>query len=422
MQHASERIQIVNRVKMIGFCALLGAVAGAVVWLFLKAVAITSDLLWKTLPGVFPVLWLPVLICGLGGLAVGLLHQRFGVYPDSLDVVLGKIKGEKHYDYHPMFIMLLCAFLPLVIGASVGPEAGLAGIIAALCYWVGDNVKYAKHHAEAYSEVGTAVTLSVLFHAPLFGIFAVSESEDESNMALLSRTDKLMLYGAATAAGILIYSGLSKLFGAGLSGFPAFEGTVLSAADFGLMALGVPVGLVLYYIYTYAEKIFEMISGKIPVIVRETAAGVVIGLIAMVMPVLLFSGEEQMAEMIHAYGNYLPWMLFGVAVLKLVMTAFCLSFGLKGGHFFPMIFGCSAAGYALAMALFPDAGAHVVIAAAAVTATALGAQMKKPFATALLLLICFPFRYVLWLFLAALIAARLTGYSDRFLPMIGTES
>ena len=36
--------------------------------------------------------------------------------------------------------MLLCALLPLLLGASVGPEAGLTGIIAALCYWVGDNV------------------------------------------------------------------------------------------------------------------------------------------------------------------------------------------------------------------------------------------------------------------------------------------
>ena len=41
-------------------------------------------------------------------------------------------------------VMLICAFIPLVFGASVGPEAGLTGIIAALCYWIGDNVSYAK--------------------------------------------------------------------------------------------------------------------------------------------------------------------------------------------------------------------------------------------------------------------------------------
>ena len=47
-----------------------------------------------------------------------------------------------------MPVVLVCAFLPLVFGSSVGPEAGLTGIIAGLCYWVGDNVKYAKEHAD----------------------------------------------------------------------------------------------------------------------------------------------------------------------------------------------------------------------------------------------------------------------------------
>ena len=83
-----------------------------------------------------------------------LLRKRFGDYPESLYVVMGKVKKDKYYPYHPMTVMLLCAFLPLILGASVGPEAGLTGIIAALCYWVGDNVTYAKEHAEEYSDKG----------------------------------------------------------------------------------------------------------------------------------------------------------------------------------------------------------------------------------------------------------------------------
>lgn len=57
---------------------------------------------------------------------------RRGDYPEELNVVLGKIKRDKHYDYKPMGVILVCAFIPLVIGASVGPEAGLTGIIAGL--------------------------------------------------------------------------------------------------------------------------------------------------------------------------------------------------------------------------------------------------------------------------------------------------
>ncbi len=44
---------------------------------------------------------------------------------------------------------------------------------------------------------------------------------------------------------------------------------------------------------------------------------------------------------------------------------------------------------------------HAVFAAAAVTAAALGAQLRKPFAVSVLLLLCFPLKLVLWTFLAA---------------------
>ena len=71
-----------------------------------------------------------------------------------------------------MLIMLGAAILPLLFGASIGPEAGLTGIIVGLCYWVGDNTIFAGKNAKEYSEIGIAATLSVLFYAPLFGIFA----------------------------------------------------------------------------------------------------------------------------------------------------------------------------------------------------------------------------------------------------------
>ena len=81
-----------------------------------------------------------------------------------------KLQTEKYYDYRPIVPMLICAFIPLVCCSSVGPEAGLTGIIAALCYWVGDNVTYAKEHAQEFSQIGEAVTLGQLFlYAPRSG-------------------------------------------------------------------------------------------------------------------------------------------------------------------------------------------------------------------------------------------------------------
>ena len=115
-------------------------------------------------------------LCALaGGLVIGLYRKRFGDYPEELDVVMGKVKREKHYEYRNMAALIPAALLPLLIGSSVGPEAGMAGIIVGICCWAGDNLKFAGSHAKEYSQVGMAVTLGVLFHSPLFGIFAVEE-------------------------------------------------------------------------------------------------------------------------------------------------------------------------------------------------------------------------------------------------------
>ena len=194
-----------NEIKLGMLTLMLGAFCGAVIWLFLRLLGICTGLIWDTIPAKAGFKYLPVLICAAGGLAAGLVRKKYGDYPEELHQVLGKVRKEKHYDYSKMAVILVCAFIPLVFGASVGPEAGLTGIIAGLCYWVGDNVKYAKEHAEEYSEIGAAVTLGSLFHVPLFGIFAVEEDpEDGSALPSVPKASKLLLYGLSTGAAYLV--------------------------------------------------------------------------------------------------------------------------------------------------------------------------------------------------------------------------
>jgi H+/Cl- antiporter ClcA len=127
---------------------------------------------------------------------------------------------------------------------------------------------------------------------------------------------------------------------------------------------------------------------------------------------VLFSGEEQMAQLIASNGGYGVLFLAGICLLKLAMTSFCLQFGLKGGHFFPLIFACVCMGFALAMLVFPNPAEHVVFAAGVVTSATLGAQLKKPLAVSVLMLLCFPARLLFWIFLAAAAGGRLAQLID----------
>lgn len=403
---AARAVGAKNTLKLLLLTALLGAFAGVVIWCFLKAVAVCTGLVWEKLPAATGQKWLLIPLCALAGLVLGLLHRGFGDYPEELTVVLERIKREKHVAYHPMLVMLACAFIPLVFGASVGPEAGLVGIVAALCYWVGDNVTFAKRHSALFSEIGEAVTLGQLFRSPLFGILAVEEPIDgETDPQPMPRPFKFALYGLSTASTFAVIGLLGSLFGKAMGGFPSFSEVPVGAKDYWMMLLYIPVGCLLCLFFEQCERWVGKAAGRVPVVLREVLCGAAIGVTGLLVPMALFSGEEQMAELMEGFGEYAPLFLIGVCLLKLVLTAFCLKFGMKGGHFFPLIFACTAMGYGLAMLLFAVPGEHVAFAAGIVTAAALGAQMKKPLAVSVLLLLCFPARVLLWIFLAAALGA-----------------
>ena len=282
-----KNVSLKNQLELWLFCALIGAVAGALVWILLKIMAVGTEFLWKWFPGKTSVPYYTILICVAGAAIIGIFRKIFGDYPEDLETVMEKVRVEKRYEYKNMLVMMVAALLPLLIGSSVGPEAGLTGIIVGLCYWAGDNLKFAKQNTRNYSQIGAAVSMSVLFHAPLFGIFEVEENSEE-DLAALTKGSKLFIYGIALAAGTSIYAGLSALFGAGLSGFPSFDMVEIQRKDYLLMILYILCGLILAYFYQATHKLTGNISNRFPAVVKEIFAGLCLGITGSFLPVLMF--------------------------------------------------------------------------------------------------------------------------------------
>ncbi|WP_275443132.1 chloride channel protein [Petralouisia muris] len=402
-----------NNLYLILFCGIMGAVAGGVIWTFLKVMSLGITFLWEWLPKQVSIPYYTVLMCTAGGALIGCFRWKFGDYPEELDTVMGKIKAEKTYDYSNMVVLLLSALFPLLLGSSIGPEAGLTGVIVGLCYWVGDNLSFARQNAREYSQVGAAVTLGVLFRSPLFGVFAVEEENRDKEILKLPGTMKLFLYGLAAAAGTGFYMLLSELFGAGLSAMPSFPEMEPDAFDYLMVILYILLGCILAKFYFITHGAAKWAAGKIPAVAKETVGGLCLGVMGMTAPILMFSGEEAMGELIADYNMYLPLTLAAIAFLKVLLTNICIQTGLKGGHFFPVIFAGVCLGYAAAMIVFGNGAGHGVFAAATVTAALLGAIMKKPLAVTVLLFLCFPVRLFLWIFLAAAAGSFLAGNKEK---------
>ena len=313
------------------------------------------------------------------------------------------------YPYDKTFIIVLCAFVPLIFGASVGPEAGLTGVVVGLCYWVGDKLRFAGSQLGSFTSLGISAVLGVLFGSPLFGITADIEpkTDDKAETVVLPKPFEIFGKITAVSGGLLVYFLLGQIFGSGMSFTQLAVGEI---TNFDRL-LGIPfilLGVILGMLYAGFRKLsyllFEKLSKtKLLTFLSTVLGGLMLGIIGTILPMTMFSGEEEISEIAETYMQYAPAMLIITGVAKLFLTSFCIESGLKGGNLFPMIFSGVAIGYGISMLV----GSSPTMTIATITAALLAVNMRKPLAVSLLLLLCFPVRVIPWMIIASFISANI---------------
>ena len=390
------------------YAMILGIFVGTFVWSFLKILSYATLFLWDYIPSKLNIPFFTILICTTGGIIIGLFRLKFGPYPELLEDVISKVKKEKHYRYDNIMIVTVAALLPLIFGGSIGPEAGMTGIIVGLCYWVGDRLKLAGETLSEFTSIGISAGLGVLFSAPLFGISEYAENpSDENSEIIFSKPAKLFAKIFAIIGGIGIYYVLGQFLGNAMS-LPRIGAETVSNYD---RILGIPtivIGILFGYIYLIFNKIciilFKKLSAKKWLsFIGTVLGGIILGIIGTLFPLTMFSGEEQMSTLLLSYRTYAPIFLIAIGVIKLFITNFCIYSGWRGGHFFPVIFSGVSIGYGIALLLHTTPSLTIAI----ITATILATVMRKPLTVTMLLLLCLPFRTIPWMIIAAFIAGNI---------------
>lgn len=126
-------LNLKKNLVMILIVAFLGGVIGGITWLLLFLLNLGIDFFWSFLPEHIDFTFYPLMICAVGGILVGLWEKKFGPYPRELQEIMAEIKSGKKIPYNNLHIIGIAALLPLIFGGSLGPEAGLSGIIVGLC-------------------------------------------------------------------------------------------------------------------------------------------------------------------------------------------------------------------------------------------------------------------------------------------------
>ncbi|MGO3729024.1 MAG: chloride channel protein, partial [Enterococcus viikkiensis] len=135
-----------NKFKLtfFGYSGALGFAVGAIVALFMGLSELGHQLLWQLLPQAVgnPRIY-PLIVCTIGGVAIGFFVKIFGRYPRTLQESMKEYQKTQRIDYHDGKLVknLLGALIVLLFGASLGPEAALVAIIGGLVTYVADRRK-----------------------------------------------------------------------------------------------------------------------------------------------------------------------------------------------------------------------------------------------------------------------------------------
>jgi H+/Cl- antiporter ClcA len=368
-------------VRLLALVVVLGLLSALLTFAFMALVHVGTGAIWEQAAqalGLDTRLF-TVLICSIGGLLVGLLVKLFGdhnaIFADLM-VEFGKT-GRFNYRHAPGIV--ITAFVSLISGASLGPEAPLADACGGMGTLISDRLKLNEHETRTMGFSGVSSMLGAFITSPFSGALLGLESAQGGPGGLQTYFWVLFPSLLASAVAVVVFVLLSGSFFETLYKFPAYVprlADLIYAVPLGL--IGGAVGLLFMLSLKRLQGLLRPM--KTHVVLRGLLGGLAMGLIGALLPLTLFAGEEQTADLIVHAAEIGVLMLIVLALAKLLATSLLLATGWKGGYIFPIMFASVALGLAVNL-VFPSI--PVAVTVAATMAGALVAAMKAPLFAAL---------------------------------------
>ena len=368
-------------IKLLALVAVLGLISALVTFVFVALVHQGTALVWEQAAlalGLDPRLF-TVLVCTLGGLVVGLLVKLFGDHSGIFAEVMREFGKTGRFDYRNAPGIVITAFVSLISGASLGPEAPLADACGGIGTLMSDRLKLNEQETRTMGYSGVSGMLAAFITSPFGGALLGLESAQGGTSGQATYFWVLFPSLLASAVATVVFVLLSGAFFETLYKFPAYVprlADLLYAAPLGL--IGGLVGALFMLSLSRLQRLLQPM--KAHVVLRGLLGGLAMGLIGALLPLTLFSGEEQTIDLITHAAEIGVVMLIVLGLVKLFATSLLLATGWKGGYIFPIMFASVALGLAVNL-VFP--GIPVAVTVAATMAGALVAALKAPLFAAL---------------------------------------
>jgi H+/Cl- antiporter ClcA len=335
--------------------AFIGAVA-VLAWLLVYELG--TRVLWEN-EAILANPWLFPAICMPFSLLVGLL-VKYRHAPTNLDEsLIDSLSGDvTRIEWRGLPVNVAMAWASLFSGAVLGPEGGIGGISSKIATLYAEKVGVPVEHRSRLVFSTLASSYNGLIASPLFT--AVLGTELITDPA--ARTKNLPANLIGGSIGFLVFyavgsTGLADVLHLTVTGSigPSEVLLVVPMALLGLV-LAVAAGGMM----KVAATAFERLKDR--VVERALVAGAIFSAVGAFAPILLFSGESQVQEVVADPSKYGLWALVGMALVKLALLAVAFKSGFLGGPTFPAIFAATCVALAVSQA-FPDLRVDVLIGA-----------------------------------------------------------
>ncbi len=309
----------------------------------------------------------PLILLSVAGVFIGLAIKRFGQH-GGLGVAQSQYAKTGRLDYRSVPSILLQAFIALWSGAAVGPEGPLVFLTGGLGSFVSERLKLEKDDVQVLVYSAIAGAFGGFFGSPVIGAVGAFEYMYIKELDFYRHLIPGLI---AAAVGYGVYFALLHTTYLGIYSFPDFAS--FRPVDLVLALLvgviGGIIGIMFKVIFGIIHLTFSRLN-KRPVL-RAIIGGVIIGLIGSFLPLTLYSGQDQLLQIIHNPTAFGIGILLLMMFVKIVLTSTSFATGFEGGPIFPLLFIGGTLGLALSEILtFIPQGVGVTAGMAAVACAA----------------------------------------------------
>ncbi|MGL4655459.1 MAG: chloride channel protein [Sarcina sp.] len=387
------------------YSGIIGAIVGLLSWVFLYTVYLGLHLFWHEFILEQNSKVLILVICLIGGVCVGICEKYIGKYPKTMHMVLYEYKSTGRVEYKSLPKAIIKIFTVLWFGGTVGPEAGLSGILGGLVTYVGEFLKFGfvrKEHKRI--EVSGA---NQIFEIPKYGLYNFVDKADKKK----AKNIKRLLYGSAILFGTIAFLVLNKIDNKA-SFITKFAHSTIDKTSLIYFVPLFIIGLLIVAYSAILDKIIPIIFKPLEKykILNSIVGGLILGIIAISVPYILFSGEHSLKELIGGSSILGIGVFIAIGAFKLISSKVCIQTGWIGGPIFPIMFASAAFGIAISNIF----GIDLPFAVAIIMSTALAGIMQNFKITVVLLIFFFSMNTWPFILITAVLSELIVKKMPKF--------